>query len=112
MIIEEFKNFIQIDDPNHPFIPHYIIDEEIDFYVDPMFYSQMLGFKEHHKDKYHLIIEKIIEKAKRNKHVIFTGDFENNEFEIPGYILCEITDITDPLKIFVEDKSRGSDYGD
>ena len=32
--------------------------------------------------------------------------------EIEGYIYLEITDITDPLKIYAEDKSRGSDYGD
>jgi hypothetical protein len=29
-----------------------------------------------------------------------------------GFIILEIFDITDPLKIYVEDKSRGSDYGD
>ena len=32
--------------------------------------------------------------------------------EIGGYIVLEITDITNSLQIFVEDKSRGSDYGD
>ena len=49
---------------------------------------------------------------RRNKKVIFIGDFETNTFEKDGYIILEITDITDPLQIFVEDKSRGSDYGD
>ena len=34
------------------------------------------------------------------------------QFEKDGYVILEITDITDPLHIFVEDKSRGSDYGD
>lgn len=39
------------------------------------------------------------------------------DYEVPlthaeNYIYQEITDITDSLGIFVEDKSRGSDYGD
>lgn len=112
MIIEEFKEFKQVEDKSLPLIPHFIIDEERDFYLEPIFYSQMLGFKERHKDKYPLIVEAIKERAYKNKKVIFIGDYENNELEIPGYILLEITDITDPLQIFVEDKSRGSDYGD
>ena len=49
---------------------------------------------------------------RKNKKVIFIGDYETNTFEKDGYIVLEITDITDPLHIFVEDKSRGSDYGD
>jgi len=112
MIIEEFKQFSQVQDPNYPLIPHYIIDSERDFYVEPSFYTQMQGFKERHPDKYALIVDAIIEKVIKNKKVIFINDFETNEFEIDGYITLEITDITDPLKIFVEDKSRGSDYGD
>jgi len=112
MYIEEFKDFKQVIDPEYPFIPHYVIDEETDFYIEPIFYTQLQGFKERHEDKYHLIIEAIIDRVKRNKKVIFIGDFETNVFEKEGYIILEITDITDPLQIFVEDKSRGSDYGD
>ena len=108
----EFEEFTLVDDPNHPYIPHFIIDEETDFYMEPIFYTQMHGFKERHEDKYPLIVEEIKKRAKRNKKVIFVGDFETNSLEIPDYIILEITDITDPLKIFVEDKSRGSDYGD
>lgn len=112
MIIEEFKQFKQVENKDLPLIPHFIIDDEKDFYVDPLFVTQMHGFKERHKDKYQVIVKAIIDRAIKNKKVIFVGDFENNVLEIPGYICLEITDITDPLKIFVEDKSRGSDYGD
>ena len=112
MIIEEFSMFKQVEDKNHPLIPHFIIDENTDFYLEPIFLTQMHGFKERHKDKYQTIVDAVIERVKRNKKVILIGDFETNTLEIPGYVCLEITDITDPLKIFVEDKSRGSDYGD
>ena len=49
----------------------------------------------------------------KNKKVVFVGTFEYPQTEVEDdYIFYEITDITNPLKIFVEDKSRGSDYGD
>ena len=112
MIIEEFTKFKDITDKDNPFIPHYEIEEGVDFYIEPIFYTQLLGFKERHEDKYQLIIDSLIERVKKNKKVIFVGDFETNIFEKEGYIILEITDITDPLHIFVEDKSRGSDYGD
>lgn len=112
MKIEEFEKLKEIVDENNPLIPHYVLDDGSDFYIEPIFYSQLLGFKERHKDKYELIISSLLERVRKNKKVIFVGDFETNTFEIEGYIILEITDITDPLQIFVEDKSRGSDYGD
>lgn len=112
MKIEEFKQFTQKDNPQFPLIPHYFINEECDFYMEPIFYSQMLGFKERCPNDYQKIVDSIINKVIKNKKVFFVGDYENNELDIPGYIFLEITDITDPLNIYVEDKSRGSDYGD
>ena len=52
------------------------------------------------------------ELVKKHKKIVFTGNFENPLTEIDNYIFLEITDVTDPLQIFAEDKSRGSDYGD
>ena len=112
MKIKEFEHLKDITDKDNPFIPHYEIEEGVDFYIEPIFYTQLQGFKERHEDKYYLIIEALLERVKKNKKVIFVGDFETNTFERDGYIILEITDITDPLHIFVEDKSRGSDYGD
>jgi len=112
MNFEEFNQFKLKNDPSYPLIPHYIINEEADFYIEPIFYSQLLGFKERHPKQYPSIITSLINRVIKNKKVVFIGDYENNELDIPGYIFLEITDITDPLQIFVEDKSRGSDYGD
>ena len=112
MDIIEFKDLKQVEDKDYPFIPHFYLDDGSDFYLEPIFYTQLQGFKERHEDKYDLIISTLLEKVRKNKKVIFVGDFETNVFEKEGYIILEITDITDPLQIFVEDKSRGSDYGD
>ena len=112
MKIIEFSNLQEVMDPEYPFIPHYVLDDGSDFYIEPIFYTQLQGFKERHEDKYQIIIDALLERVRKNRKVIFVGDFESNVFEKEGYIILEITDITDPLQIFVEDKSRGSDYGD
>ena len=108
----DFKEYKLEKDEANPFSPHFIISEEIDFYVEPVVFTQLNGFKERHPDKYHLIIEEIKNTVKRLKKVIFVGDFENYFTEKDGYTYLELIDITNKLKIFVEDKSRGSDYGD
>ena len=113
MIYEEFKDIPQIVDPNNPFCNLYQIDAETLFYVEPVFYTQLKGFKERHTiEDYQRIIDRMLEVVKKYKKVVFVGNFENPQTEVEGFIFLEITDITDPLKIFVEDKSRGSDYGD
>ena len=112
MKIKEFEHLKEVVDPEYPFIPHYELDDGSEFYMEPIFYTQLQGFKERHKDRYNEIITAMLDRVRRNKKVIFIGDFETNTFEKDGYIILEITDITDPLQIFVEDKSRGSDYGD
>ena len=113
MIYEEFNNFKEVKDPKNPFCNHYVLDSGESFYVEPAFYTQFKGFKDRHPDEVcQKIIDKMIEVVKKNKQVVFVGNFENPQTEVEGHIFLEITDITDPLKIFVEDKSRGSDYGD
>ena len=112
MIIEEFKDLRQEKDNNNPFSNLFFLDSGESFYVEPVFYTQMRGFKEQFKDKYPLIVERMKEVVLKNKKVIFTSNFEYPQTVNDDYIILEITDITDPLQIFAEDKSRGSDYGD
>lgn len=109
---EEFKHLRREVDPNNPFSALYFYESGESFYLEPVFYTQLMGFKDHFPDKFHLIIEKMEELVKKNKKIVFTGNFENPLTEIDNYIFLEITDVTDPLQIFAEDKSRGSDYGD
>lgn len=113
MIYEEFKNFESEKDINNPFSSLYIINEEERFYIEPVFYTQLMGFKDLHPTSFPSIVEALIEKVHKYKHVVFTGNYEFIQTEVDdSYIYLEITDITDPLQIYVEDKSRGSDYGD
>ena len=109
---EEFKHLKIIEDKNNPFCTLYEYDDGSRFYIEPAYYTQMLGFKEKRLEDYPRIIEKMEEVVRKNKKVVFTADFENPQTEVEGYIYLEISDIADPLCIFVEDKSRGSDYGD
>ena len=108
----EFEQFPQLEDKNNPFSTLYEMKTGERFYIEPVFYTMLRGFKDHHPDKYLYIIEGIIEAVHINKRVVFTGNYECPLTNVEGYVYLEITDITDPLKIFVEDKSRGSDYGD
>ena len=112
MKYEEFKDYQIIVDEKNPFSTLYQLESGERFYIEPVFYTMLKGFKDHHPDKYQLIVDEIIKRVKENKNVVFTGNYECPLTNVDGYIFLEITDVTDPLKIFVEDKSRGSDYGD
>ena len=112
MKYEEFKDYQELVDKNNPFSTLYQLQTGEKFYIEPVFYTMLKGFKDHHPDKYQLIVNEIINKVKENKQVVFTGNYECPLTNVEGFIYLEITDITDPLHIFVEDKSRGSDYGD
>ena len=108
----EWQHLRKEVDPNNPFCALYFYPSGESFYLEPVFYTQLMGFKDHFPDKYDLIIKRMEELVKKNKKIVFTGNFENPLTEIDNYIFLEITDVTDHLKIFAEDKSRGSDYGD
>ena len=108
----EFSHLKQIKDPNNPFSALYVYESGESFYIEPVFYTQLMGFKDHFPNKYHLIIEKMEQLVKKNKKIVFTGNFDHPLTAIDNYIFLEITDVTDSLQIYAEDKSRGSDYGD
>jgi hypothetical protein len=109
---EEFKDLRKEEDKSNPFSALFFLEGGESFYLEPVFYTQLMGFKDHYPEKYHLIINKMMELVKRNKKVVFTGNFENPLTEVDNYIYLEVTDVTDALQIYAEDKSRGSDYGD
>ena len=108
----EFAHLKILEDKNNPFCTLYAYESGECFYLEPVFYTQLMGFKDHYPEKFHLIIDKMEELVKRNKKIVFTGNYEHPLTEVDNFIFLEITDVTDPLQIFAEDKSRGSDYGD
>ena len=108
----EFENLNRIEDKNNPFSTLYELETGERFYIEPVFYTMFCGFKDHHPGKTGEIINAMLKVVRDNKRVVFTGNYDCPLTNVEGYVFLEINDITDPLKIFVEDKSRGSDYGD
>lgn len=112
MIYKEFDHLQKLEDKENPFSTLFQLESGETFYIEPAFYTMLRGFLDRLPNEYPRIIDAIFETVKRKKKVVFTANYEYPQTEVDGYVFLEITDITDPLQIFVEDKSRGSDYGD
>jgi hypothetical protein len=112
MLYIEFLQYQKIEDPDYPLCQKFMTKSGHTFYIEPGFYYALQGFKEKRRDDFQKIMDAIDAVVKENEKVIFTGNYETPMMEKDGYIYRDIYDITDPLQIFVEDKSRGSDYGD
>ena len=113
MRMNDFDQYKIKKDNRNPFCDLYELENGERFYIEPVFHTQLQGFFDYKNEDYHRIISKMLEVVRKNKKVVFVGNFEFPQTEVDDdYIFLEITDITDPLQIFVEDKSRGSDYGD
>jgi len=112
MKYEEWSNLKEKEDKENPFCTLYEYQNGDYFYIEPIFYTKLQMMFIHHPNKKQTILDKMEEVVKKNHKVIFTGNFENPQTLNDECIILEIEDITDPLNIFVEDKSRGSDYGD
>jgi len=108
----EWNHLEKVIDSKNPFTAAYKYEDGSMFYVEPVFYTQLEEFEKHHPNVTKLIVEEMERVVRKNKLVVFTGEFEAPFTKIEGAIYLEIFDITDKLQIFVEDKSRGSDYGD
>lgn len=109
----EWSNLKKVIDKDNSFFEYYIYPTGEMFYVEPSFYTQLNNFKELYSiEQYKMILQKMEQLVKEKKKIIFTYDFENPFISKDGFIYLEFADITDFLKIKIEDKSRGSDYGD
>ena len=110
MNYEEFACYKEITDSK--FVRKYMHEFGNIFFIEPAFYTQMTGLFERYpeqKENFMSGLEKIIA---NNKCVAFVYDFENPFLDYKDAVLREFVDVTDSCKIFYEDKSRGSDYGD
>lgn len=83
------------------------------FYIEPAFYQALQSLRAIYPDRYPEAIKAVEKIADKNEVTVFAGDWENSlvQLERKAVVLC-LTDILDFLGILVEDKSRGSDYGD
>lgn len=109
MNYEEFSSFKEITD--NSFVKKFS-DGKNSFYIEPAFYTQLMGLKERYPDQIKKVVDEMVKQVKKNKLVAFVYDFENPFLDYKGAVLREFIDVTDACKVFYEDKSRGSDYGD
>lgn len=112
MLYPEFNQYKLIKDPQYPLCNAYMNELGDIFYIEPMFYQSMLGYKDKTEGRFEKIIEAIDRIVRENHKVIFTNDFEWPSVNKEGFIYQELQDITDPLHITWIDDSRPSDYGD
>lgn len=85
------------------------------FYVEPAFYTALSVYKTNYPERLADILREMDRLSARYRLVVFTADDEEPLTFIPDGIQAvylTAADICDRLQIFLEDKSRGSDYGD
>lgn len=111
-VYQEWDANLIVKDDRNPFSTLYQNEDGTMFYIEPIFYTQLQAFFQHYPQHSTTILEEMDKIVHMNKKVVFTGDYEAPLTHDENAIYLEIFDITDRLNIFVEDKSRGSDYGD
>ena len=110
MNYEEFSDLEELSESK--FIKCFSFKSGEKFYIEPAFYTQLMSLKEIYPNEFPKVIDQMKKVACEKKIVSFVYDYENPFFPVEGSIYLEITDVTDPIHVFYEDKSRGSDYGD
>jgi len=112
MLYEEFNQYKSSINKINPLCHYYEDGNGNSFFVEPGFYTALLGYKDKDPKNFTRIMERIDFEIKRNHKVVFVSDYENPFVSIDDYIFLEMTDITDPLHCTWVDDSRPSDYGD
>lgn len=112
----EFKKIKIIEDTRNPFSTLYEYEDGSRFYIEPLYYSYLMNFKESYSRQFSLVLQEMERIVHRNKKVIFSGLDEEYEedpaTEAEGYIVLTLYDVLNKIGIIIDNKSRGSDYGD
>ncbi len=113
---KEWQNLKQIADKNNPFSALYEYEDGSRFYIEPMFYSYLTHTFVIYENEREKILNEMKKIVQKNKLVIFTGMDEEIDSEPltknDKAIILTIYDVLDRLQIFIDNKSRGTDYGD
>ena len=110
MNYEEFSHLEEIFDSK--FVKGFRYKNGETFYIEPAFYTQLMSIKEIYPNDFNNVLKEMERQTLENKLVSFVYDFENPFYPIDKCVYREIKDVTDRIRFFYEDKSRGSDYGD
>ncbi len=111
MRYEFFDKYEQVVDPRQPLINAYR-NNGVTFYVEPGFYNALKEVEANRLDKLGVLLEKVYEAIEKYRAIVFTADFEHPFIDLDGYVYKEITDIGDPLGIYLEETNTPSNYGD
>ncbi len=99
-------------DLRNRFATCYENDDGSIFYIEPQFYTYLQGYKALRKERYQEILDQMDKIVRKNRKVVFVGQDDNPLVECDGAIYLSAMDVADSIQVLVEDKSRGSDYGD
>lgn len=110
MNYEEFSKFEEITD--NKFVKKFKAKNGNTFYIEPAFYTQMMGLFERYPEKKEEFLKETYSLINKYHTLAFVYDYEAPFLDYGEAVLREFVDVTDACKIFYEDKSRGSDYGD
>lgn len=109
----EFNNLKKIVDERYPHINKYELEDGSSFFVEPNFYTQLEYSREHFRNNFTMIISKMLEIVKRNKKIIFTGDYESPVVYLDDYFYREIDDVLGELQLSFDNKGNPhSDWKD
>lgn len=112
MNYEEFSDIQELNNQYTKFIKGFSFPNGESFYIEPTFYTQLMTLQQIYPNDFPCVIEQMKKMVLERKHIIFVMDYEHPFIEIPGFKYLEIDDVTNPIHVYYEDKSRGSDYGD
>lgn len=112
MNYEEFNELEKLDNEYTKFMKGFRFPDGQTFYIEPTFYTQLKTLKEIYPNEFPKVVEQMKKLVIERKKIIFVMDYEHPFIEIPDFKYLEITDVTNPIHVYYEDKSRGSDYGD
>ncbi len=82
------------------------------FYVEPGFYKAFEALKNIYPDRIDDVLRKMDELTSSNKEVVYVSDPDDPLVIVEKAKYITIFDLTDSIGLLLEDKSRGSDYGD
>ncbi len=112
MIEKLLENAKKEKDSNNPYTDCYCLKNGDKFYIEPVFLLKLSGMKQFASERFDDIIDEMKRLVEKNHLIVFVGDDDEEITNVEGAIYLTIQDVCNPIKVYVEDKSRGSDYGD
>ena len=112
MIERIWDNLEKVVDKNNPYTLCFKYDDENIFYVEPVFLLKLSGIQQFANERFMDVIEEMKRIVFKNHKVVFIGEEDEEITQVDDAIYLTIQDVCNLIHVFVEDKSRGSDYGD